>query len=174
MNSGIWAFCCLCRSRQWRWPAIGRSRRSQLKCVCHCSIGSTHRRPVCCWDRCWGQCSWALVPEHSNHGPGSIAATGAAGRGGGDRGWRFCGAGLVLQIQQGPTLLVAFIALRWLAGLIGVGALGGNDVANAQNSQHAECHGHSLCRRHRRVYRRTDLATPIRPCKLSAMIDGLL
>jgi hypothetical protein len=34
-----------------------------------------------------------------------------------------CGAGLVLQIQQGPTPLVAFLALRWLAGLIGVGAL---------------------------------------------------
>jgi len=34
-----------------------------------------------------------------------------------------CGTGLVLQIQQGPTPLVAFIALRWLAGLIGVGAL---------------------------------------------------
>jgi hypothetical protein len=34
-----------------------------------------------------------------------------------------CGAGLVLEIQNGAAPPLAFVALRWLAGLIGVGAL---------------------------------------------------
>ena len=34
-----------------------------------------------------------------------------------------CGAGLALQFEHGPAPTVAFVALRWLAGLVGVGAL---------------------------------------------------
>jgi hypothetical protein len=34
-----------------------------------------------------------------------------------------CGAGLVLQVEHGPAPTIAFVALRWLAGLIGVAAL---------------------------------------------------
>ena len=35
-----------------------------------------------------------------------------------------CGAGLALQIEQVDSAAVAFVALRWLAGLIGVGSAG--------------------------------------------------
>ncbi len=34
-----------------------------------------------------------------------------------------CGAGLALQVEHGSTPTIAFVALRWLAGLIGVGVL---------------------------------------------------
>ena len=85
-----------------------------------------------------------------------------------------CAIGLVGDLANADDSLRQLAAVRRAALVVRPGRRSGarlDGLADAQNSQHAECHGHSLRRGDRRVRRRIDRPAPVGRVGVSAIIE---